>query len=892
MSLAAGHKLGPYEIIEKAGAGGMGEVYKANDPRLNRTVAIKVLPANIAGNPELKERFEREAKAISSLNHAHICTLYDIGKENGIDYLVMEFLEGETLAARLSRGPIPYEEMLQISIQIASGLDAAHHQGLIHRDLKPGNIMLTGEGAKLLDFGLAKLQLNQADKNISVITQTTPLTGANTILGTMQYMAPEQLEGKEADIRSDIFSFGAIMYEMVTGRRAFEGSSNATLIASIIGQEPISIAAVIPTTPPLFERLVKKCLSKEPRRRWQSVSDLSDELRWISQGGSQIGLPAQIAAKRKFKFDLARAIGALTIASTLVFAYLFYAEKSKPEPVVKSTILPDRGSELGTYASGSLVLSPTADRIAFVATDTLDKQIKLWVRSLNTITAIPLKGTENASFPFWSHDGEYLAFFANRKLKKILSTGGPVLTICDASQGRSGDWNRDDIIVFTPDYEGPLFMVPAAGGEPVQLTELDSLQNDYTHRYARFLPDGDHFLFFNRRESNSGGEKDDICISSISNPTITHLLFAKSNPVYANGQLLFMRDDILMSQQFDASALELKGNARPLAEEVTYDKPFSRGVFDASDNGCLIYRKGQVNSGSQMVIYDIGSNVKDTVGEMEEYNSYNLSHDNRYVAFESEDRQTSQADIWIYDLERSIKRRFTFASENDWGPIWSPNDSQIAFGSLRDGIMAIYVKDVYTSEAPQRILEADQSQIAAIGPGEFSADGKYLFLHELSAKTGWDIRLHRTDSNEGFADSIYLRTEFNEGAPRVSPDGRWTAYISDESGKFEIYVSTFPRHSAKWQVSNNGGVFPRWSPDGKRIYYKGLDGIVHVADVNGSGTSFEVGKVRPVQKIGDGPWPLFNIFKDEKRLLVVEDAVRTQIDEMILIQNWPGQIKQ
>ena len=891
MSLVAGQKLGPYEIIKKAGAGGMGEIYKANDPRLNRTVAIKVLPSNIAGNPELKERFEREAKAISSLNHAHICTLYDIGNENGIDYLVMEFLEGETLSERLSRGPIPYEEMLQLSIQIASGLDAAHHQGLIHRDLKPSNIMITGEGAKLLDFGLAKLQLSQSDPNISAITQTTPLTGANTVLGTMQYMAPEQLEGKGADVRSDIFAFGAIMYEMSTGKRAFQGSSNATLIASIISQEPISISAVIPATPPLFERLVKKCLSKEPRKRWQSVSDLSDELRWISQGGSQIGLPAQVAAKRRFRFDLARAIGAVAILSTALFAYLFYVQKTKPVPVIMSTILPDTGSELATYASGSVILSPTADRIAFTAVDTLDNQVKLWVRSLNSIAAVPLRGTENVYFPFWSPDGEYLAFFANGKLKKVLSTGGPVLTVCDASQGRSGDWNKDDTIVFTPDYRGPLFMVPAAGGEPVQLTKLDSAKNDYTHRYARFLPDGDHFLFFNRKDANSGGEKDDICVSSISDPKIEHLLFAKSNAVYANGQLLFMRDDILMSQQFDASSLELTGNARYLAEDVSYDKSFSRGVFDASDNGHLIYRKGLVNSGSQIMIYDVEKNTKDTVGEMDEYGSYALSHDNRYLAYQLDDRQTTYSDIWIYDLERSIKRRFTFASENDWGPYWSPNDSQLVFGSLRDGMMAIYLQDVYTSAPPKQIVAADSSQTSEMGPGGFSSDGRYVVYGERDVQTNWDIKLYRTDDNEGFADSLYLRTEFVEGASKISPDSRWLAYLSNESGRVEIYVSTFPRHSAKWQVSNNGGIFPRWSPDGKRIYYKGLDGVVYVADVNGSKANFEVGKVQPFQKVGNGPWPLFDLFNDEKRLLVIENATRTGIDEMILVVNWPEQIK-
>jgi Tol biopolymer transport system component len=535
-------------------------------------------------------------------------------------------------------------------------------------------------------------------------------------------------------------------------------------------------------------------------------------------------------------------------------------------------------------------MSPTADRIAFVARDTTESNVKLWVRALNTGTAIPLKGTEDASFPFWSHDGEYLAFFANGKLKKILSTGGPVLTICDAIQGRAGDWNRSDTIVFTPDYKGPLFLVPAAGGEAVPLTEIDSSQNEYTHRYATFLPDHDHFLFFNRKESNSGGEKDAICISSISDPTTTHLLFAKSNPVYANGQLLFMRDDILMTQPFDPTNLEIVGSARPLAENVSYDKPFSRGVFDASDNGSLVFRKGLVSSGSQIVIYDLDENVKDTVGEMHEYGYFNLSHDNRYVAVSIEDRQTGKSDVWIYDLQRSISRRFTFDGENDWTPTWLPSDSQIVFGSSREGRIALYKKDVYTSQSAQRILEQDITQATFVAPTDFSKDGKYFVTSELT-QIGWDIGLYPADSNNQSTDSIYLQTEFNEGSARVSPDSRWVTYSSDESGKGEVYVSTFPNHSAKWQVSGNGGSFPKWSPDGNRIYYKDFDGMVVVVDVDGSGASFSVGRARSLQRVGDGPFPFFQVFRDEKRLLAIENAIQNQIDEMILVQNWPEQIK-
>ncbi|MGD8922659.1 MAG: protein kinase, partial [Candidatus Zixiibacteriota bacterium] len=472
MSLEIGKKLGPYEIIESAGAGGMGEVYKATDTRLNRTVAVKTLPASIADNAQFRERFDREAKAISSLSHAHICTLYDIGQENGVGYLVMEYLEGETLSERLSRGPIPYNEMLQISIQIASGLDAAHQKGLIHRDLKPGNIMLTPAGVKLLDFGLAKIQSDESGQRMTEITQTTPLTGANTILGTMQYMSPEQLEGKPADARSDIFAFGAIMYEMSTGKRAFEGSSSATLIAAIIERDPISISTIMRETPPLFERLVKKCLSKDPKQRWQSASDLSDELRWISQAGSQVGLPAHIAARRKFKFGLARVVGALTIVSTLVLAYLLYAEKTRPAPempVARYAVNIKQGLSNIFWPR----ISPDGRSVAFQAEDSSGTN-RIWVRPVNSLEAYPLLNTEDAWRFFWSPDGKNVAFFVGDQLKRIPIAGGQAQLVCQGTTGYDGSWSVSDLIIFDGDVNDTLKFVPAGGGVPRPASLVDT----------------------------------------------------------------------------------------------------------------------------------------------------------------------------------------------------------------------------------------------------------------------------------------------------------------------------------------------------------------------------------------------------------------------------------
>ena len=886
MALDTGLKLGPYEIISAAGAGGMGEVYRATDTRLDRTVAIKILPQTMAVNADLKSRFEREAKAISSLNHPNICTLHDIGNHQGIDYLVMEFLEGETLGQRLQKGPMGIDDILSVAIEICDALEKAHRQGLIHRDLKPGNVMLTKEGAKLMDFGLAKIQMGTTSAQESQFTQTTPLTGTGTILGTLQYMAPEQLEGEEADARSDIFAFGAILYEMITGMRAFDGKSQATLIAGIIGQEPVSISEIKPMVPPGLDRLVKKCMAKQPEKRWQSAIDLADELRWISRSGSQAGIPAPLAARRKFKFNLARVVGAVAISAVVALGYLYYTEITKPLPVVKSTLLPDMGSELNDFAGGSLCVSPNGKMLTFVAVDSSDNVPRLWVRSLNTLTSLPLKGTDNASFPFWSPDSEYLAFFADGKLKKVLATGGPVLTVCDAISGRPGDWNKDDVIIFTPEYQGPLYTVPAAGGEPVQLTSLDSTNNDFTHRYATFLPDGDHFLFFNRTEANAGGERDAICVGSLSDTTVNHLIFAKSNVAYAGGHILFMRESILMAQPFDPGGLELQGNARPIAEDVSFNDDFSRGVFSVSQNGQLIYRKGEVRTGSILRMYYDDFNLIDTIGEAEDQNSFALSNDNNFVAVEVEESQTTTgSDIWIYDLTRKIKRRFTFGSDSEGFPLWSPDDSQIVFVSDSQSNVGLYLKNTYGTEPARLLVEGTTRMI----PWSWTPDGKYIVYSKFTPGNAMDMFIYSFD--ESFTDTVYLATEFMEGGTRVSPDGRWIAYSSNESGKWEVYVSTFPKHTVKWQVSLKGGGLPKWSPDGRRLYFGDLDEMVNVAEVDGRGETFRVGKVTPLFKMNQTNLPGFEVFNDEKRIIASEIEQDLGFDQMIHVLNWPEELR-
>src|SRR5713226_6679005 len=547
MGLRTGTRLGPYEILSAIGAGGMGEVYRARDTRLDRIVAIKVLPAHLADDPERRERFEREARTIASLNHPHICVLHDIGRQDGIDFLVLEYLEGETLAQRLLKGPLPIEQVLQYAIEIADALDKAHRKGITHRDLKPGNIMLTKSGTKLLDFGLAKLKQEVAPANVPLSqlpTASDALTAEGTIVGTLLYIAPEQLEGKEVDARTDIFAFGAVVYEMATGKKAFEGKSQAGVIGAIMSSEPPPMSSLQPMTPPALDRLVKKCLAKEPEKRWQAASDVCDELKWIAEGGSQVGLAMPLVAQRKSRERLALSVAVVLLGAALALAGFEYVRRQAPTPqTMRFFVLPPETwtlAGMGTVTSGStapLSVSPDGRRIAFVAGGP-DGKYLLWVRSLDALTAQLLAGTEGASAPFWSPDSTALGFFAGGKLKKIDVAGGPATTLCDAPDNRGGTWSRNGVIVFNPGNRTMLQKVPASGGVPTAATVLG--QGEIGHYRPSFLPDGRHFLYRASKGSETSGP---IYLGSLDSAERKFLLDADaSNVVYTQGHLLFLRE--------------------------------------------------------------------------------------------------------------------------------------------------------------------------------------------------------------------------------------------------------------------------------------------------------------------------------------------------------------
>ncbi len=888
MALETGKQLGPYKILGSAGAGGMGEVYKATDTRLDREVAIKVLHAKVANSADIKERFEREAKVIAGLNHPNICTLFDIGSEEGIDYLVMEFIEGESLSDRLAKGPLPSDELLTVAIQIADALDKAHKQGLVHRDLKPGNVMLTKDGAKLLDFGLAKLAGGPtSNPDFSGITQTTPLTSRGTIIGTMHYMAPEQLEGKEADARSDIFAFGATLYEMATGKRAFSGESQASLIASVLTTQPEAISASQSLAPVMLDKVVSQCLTKDPDQRWQSAGDLKRALQWMAEGGSAAGFFGVEAKNAKRTSMVGWAVAAVFVAVSAVLGYMTLFPSAVTVNKVFSRLHLPEDNQLTAYGGGSLSLSSDGLKIAFVARDTISGDEMLWVRALNSDVALQLPGTKNAYFPFWSHDSRYVAFFSrtDKKLKKILASGGPALTLCDAADGRPGDWNAEDVIIFTPTAMDVVYRVSASGGESSPVTALDSTLEDYTHRWVKFLPDGDHFILFIRTRGEGGSEKDVVAVSSLSEPDkIKRLLHTKSSVAYSQGHILYMRSNTLMARPFDLAELEFRADGFPVAEGVTYLGEWSRGIFSASPDGKLAFREGPISIGSQLVIYDTSGKIIDSIGDNARQYSQAWSPDEKQILVDILDQSSSTWSIWIHNTERGIMTRFTFDSDNDYTPIWSPDGEKAAFTSQRTGGYDIHTKPVSGASESETVY----SHKALTLPLDWSSDGKYILL--FVEENGGDIWvLELKDSTSAYP---LFNSEFGESDAEFSPDGKWVAYVSDESGKSEVYVSPFPGPGGKWQVSNNQGQFPHWSADGTKLFYVDKQDSINVAEVDGSGAGFRVGRIKKLFGINPlRPSDIFKVSGDGTRFLVNSRLEgETPATSITLIQNWHAEI--
>ncbi|HEY4932356.1 MAG TPA: protein kinase [Terriglobales bacterium] len=726
MALTSGTQLGPYEIQSPLGAGGMGEVYRARDTRLDRTVAVKILPSHLSDNPEAKKRFEREARSISSLNHPNICTLYDIGQQEGVDFLVMEFLEGETLADRLMKGPLPPEDVLKYGGEICEGLEKAHRSGVVHRDLKPGNIMLTKTGAKLMDFGLAKETMSPSldASALAAVTSGQPLTEKGTIVGTFQYMSPEQLQGHEADARSDIFALGAVPYEMITGKRAFPGERQISVASAILEKNPEPITASRPMSPPALDYVVRTCLAKDPEGRFQTAHDVKLQLKWIAEGGSQAGEAGRVPAGRRrwerASWLLATAFFLLMIASDMAW---WQASNTRPHLMYFHTSVP--------FPANDLALSPDGRLLAMVAYSTQANNYVLWTYEVGGRRTTSLDGTQGASYPFWSPDGKFLGFFADGKLKKVDVSGGQIQVLCDAPNGRGGTWNRDGVIVFAPDSFGVgLFRVSSWGGTPVEMTKPDRSRFETSHRWPVFLPDGKHFLYL---AANFSGklENNAIFLGSLDSQERRSLVSTSANAAYAEpGYLLYLRDKTLVAQPFDRRRYVLSGEPHTLSDEVLYFTQVDRAIFSVSGREVLVTQTGKGASISQLTWFDRSGNAVGTVGMPGVYNNVRLSPDGRRVAVDQTDQDGRNNDIWIHESARGATMRLTFDPSFHQAPIWSPDGRQILFNSNRKLGFQLYLKNADGSGSEEEV--ADSGASVVVNAWDWSRDGKYVLVRRAN----------------------------------------------------------------------------------------------------------------------------------------------------------------
>jgi Tol biopolymer transport system component len=887
MTLAAGARLGPYEILSPLGAGGMGEVYKARDTRLERTVAVKVLPSHLSASPDSRQRFEREAKTISQLSHPHICALHDVGSQDGVEYLVMELLEGEALSERLARGPLALEQTLRYGQEIADALDKAHRQGIVHRDLKPGNVMITKSGVKLLDFGLAKAMAAPASSpqvtSLPTQQKVTNLTQEGTILGTFQYMAPEQLEGREADARTDIFALGAVLYEMATGRKAFSGASQASLITAIMSSEPPSISTIQAMSPPALDRVVKTCLAKDPEDRWQSAADIKRELRWIAEGSAAgVAAPAVVVAGRRNRERLAW-IAAVLLAALAAGALALLTSRRSPAPEesLRFAILPAAGEGF----LGAPLLSPDARRLLFVLQHP-GGTTSIAVRSLDDLAIRAVPGTENARGAFWSYDGREIAFFAEGKVKRVGPDGGPVQTISDSGSGFFGAWTRDGSIAFTSEFGSPIVSVPVSGGAPRPVTAIDASKGEVAHFHPAFLPDGRHFVYVAR---NGDPEKTAAMLGEVGSKEVRRLFHVDADAIYAEpGYLLFARDNALFAQRFDARRLEPIGEPQPLLQGVRYGTEDNLLSVSAAGNR-LAYVPWSMRR--QLVWVDRKGRDLGTVGDIGGYEDVRLSPDGRRIAVTIRDPAHGQnEDVWVLDATRGTGTRITSERTDEFGPAWFPDGERLAYVSDHAGFYDLYERPA--SGGPEKTLVKTKHDkiVPTVSP-----DGKSI----LYASSEGANYVRRLTTLSGGGDSVRLseNAAFSEEHPAISPDGRWCAFDSSESGRREVYVQPLSG-GPKRQVSVGGGQTPAWRGDASELFYATQDETLMSASIRVSGGRLEVGDPQPLFPLrlgtaGEVQYSRhpYDVASDGQRILVVRRAPEAEPAGAVVITNWTALLK-
>ncbi len=949
-----GTKLAHYKVIAALGAGGMGEVWRAEDEKLGREVALKVLPEEFAQDPERMARFEREAKVLASLNHPNIATLYgletvvtepvipsgstfpssvipserseprDLGGGSGqthsgshppdsstpaspgdasarndrvggaspgeasarndrsvATFLVMELVEGEDLSERIKRGPVPVEEATAIALQIAEALEAAHESGIVHRDLKPANIKLRPDGTvKVLDFGLAKAwEVDGSNPNLSMSpTLTQHATAAGVILGTAAYMSPEQASGISADRRADIWAFGVVFWEMLTGNKLFEGETVSHVLASVLKDE-VDLDELPPETPAYLKKLIGRCLRKKPKERLQAIGDARIVLtdgEDVAIGGARESVPAAGHSRPAWI-----AAGVAGVVAAILGAVLLAGGSAEPR-VVRAAIPAPPGTvfHLEPFNPGVATVSPDGNLVAFTARDP-SGEFRLYLRGVDEGEAHAIDGTDGGHYPFWSPDSRWIGFVAKGKLRKVPATGGPVQTICDALDGKGGTWNQDGVIVFTPNSTTPLYRVAAVGGEATPISELDVPRGDNSHRQPRFLPDGRRVLFYAR---NSGGDNDGWVrvIGLDEGGSGRNLVRSPSSARYAAGHLLFVRDNILMAQSFDPQNLEFNGDAFPLADNVIVPSLTGAGAFSASDDGVLVYQTGEQEVMSQLQWFDRDGRPVAEIGDTGLYDHVALSPDGTTAALAVFDTALGADDIYLLDVERGVSTRFTFDRANDDKPVWSPDGQSLVFASRRNGTQAIYRKSIGGTGEVELVYQTDVD----VFPTGWSPDGRHIAFNQSGQGTGSDQWV--LDLEGGPSAEIFYQTEAEDGVGTFSPDGRWLAYWSEESGRGEVYVMPFPGPGRRVQVSTDSGGWMQWRADGREIFYQEENGLVKRVAVDGRGDTFTVGVVEDVVDVGgsDISGKRFSFTADGEQMLVALSSESEQSPFVDLVVGW------
>jgi Tol biopolymer transport system component len=851
MALRPGQRLGPYEIESALGAGGMGEVYRARDTRLGRIVAIKVLGAHLSDEPDLRERFEREAQAVANLHHPNICVLYDVGREADTDYIVIEYLDGETLAQRLTNGPLPLDQALEIGAQIADALDAAHRRGITHRDLKPANIMLTKSGAKLLDFGLAKLNA-PVDGDVTTLSTIGATSSAGMLVGTIHYMAPEQLEGKPVDARTDIYAVGAIMQEMLTGKRAFEG--------------------IVPLAPPALDRAIKRCLAKDADNRWQSARDLAAELRWIANGDPATIAAGTGASGRRVAVVAAGALIAGAAVAGLAVWTLKPPPPARPSPTVtRMVIAVPPGDRLPIDQSQPvLALSPNGDQLAYVAVS--DNTRRLYVRAMDSVQARVLPGTDGALAPFFSPDGQWIGFFADSKLQKVPVSGGTPVTVANGAGFLGSDWSPDGTILFVESPGVGLMEVPDSGGTP-RLFVRSGVQAAAVA--PQFLPDGRTVLFVTSTGPGSVGQ---LRAYSRETGTSRGLMTGAGFPKYVpSGHLVYAQGANLVAAPFDLNRLEIMGPAVPVVNGVAL------GDFTVSRTGSLAYIPAGGDAPRRLVWVTRNGDKTPLAAPARDYDFPQISPDGQRVAVEI------SSQVWLYDLSRDTLTRFAFDGSINDTPAWSPDGQRIAFRSNRAGRMNLFWQRADGGGGAERLTDNEYNDL----PRSWTPDGRILAFQEVRPDTGRDIfTLRLGDRNP----QPFLQTKYTEGCPQISPDGRWLAYVSDETGGPEVFVQPFPATGGKWQVSTDGGTEPVWNRNGHELFYRSGPKMMAV-DV-ATQPAFSAGKPR---MLFEGPYaasvfPLtgvaYDASPDGQRFLMMEEAGQPKpATEINVVVNWSEELK-